>query len=275
MKPSCALVTLTIGERFANAFAREMRPRWQEYCGRHGLGLEVIDRVLDESPRAGARSPAWQKLIVHRSGRVAGYDRIAWVDADVAIRPDGPNLFDQVGEEFVGAVDDFATPDKYEHRAMLERLYRLWDRAGIRYHHNLEPREYYAHYGIDCGLTEVVQTGVMVYSPRWHGPLLEHVYESYEASPDNSLNHEMRPASYELIKAGVVQWMPPRFNMQWSYYRNCYYRFLDEALPLPGWLPARWRGGLEDLRTRGCVRMAYENNVLLHFTGGSRDYRLL
>lgn len=275
MRARSALVTLAIGRHFATSFGDEMMPKWRTYCARHGLGLEVITDLPDDSPRAAARSPAWQKLIVHRNEALQKYERLAWVDADIVIREDAPNIFEQTEIEFVGAVDDFATPGKHEHRAMLERLYGQWDRAGIRYFRNLEPREYYAHFGIACDFKEVVQTGVLVYSPQRHGSLFEHIYQTYDAARDDALNHEMRPASYELLKAGVVQWMTPQFNMQWSYYRECYYRFLNERLPVPAWLPKRVTTDLERMRTRWCVQMAYENNAFLHFSGGSRDYLLL
>lgn len=262
-----------MGGKFQAEFKNSFRPAWERYAERHGLGMVVLDSPLDESPRAAARSPAWQKLIVHTAPETAGYQRLAWIDADVMIRPDAPNIFACVPEGKVGAVDDFATPTKSDHSLVMDELYRRWDREGIRYASNRTPHEYYANYGIDCDFESVVQTGVMVYEPARHGALFEDVYRRYEEGADSSLNHEMRPLSYELLKAAAVHWIDPKFNMQWSYCRELNYPFLDDKASFSF-------GGIFEQRTRRrllarCVNTAYRNNYFLHFAGRSRDYRLI
>jgi hypothetical protein len=266
----CALVTLVAGAKFTNAFRNHFYPRLREYADRHGLDLVVVSRDLDASPRGAARSPSWQKLLVHTTPEARGYGRLAWVDADVMIRPDAPDVFAAVPEGKVGAVDDFATPTRADHDLVTDELYLRWDREGIRYNSNRTTSEYYANYGIDCAFDSVVQAGVMVYEPNVHGPLFEMVYQNYEEGADCSLNHEMRPLSYELLKAGAVHWLDPKFNMQWSYYQELNYPFLDEKdlFPLPAFLSDRLRA---HVRAR-CVAAAYRNNYFLHFAGRSRDY---
>lgn len=168
-----AIVTLTVGKRIADVFRRSFRPSWEAYCCRHGLDLVQIERPLDESARAAGRSLAWQKLLVHRAEEVLGCERIAWVDADVMIQPDAPDVFGQVPRDKVGAVDDFATPSREDHDLVMDRLYSAWDAAGICYVSNRTATEYYRNYGIECGLDSVVQTGVLVFSPDVHGELFD------------------------------------------------------------------------------------------------------
>ena len=268
-----ALITLVAGEKFTNTFRGHFYPRWREYAERHGHDLIVVSRDLDFSPRGAARSPSWQKLLVHTTPEAGGYERLAWVDADVIIRPDAPDIFDAVPRGKVGAVDDFATPTRADHDLVMDELYRRWDREGINYTSNRTTSEYYANYGIDCAFGSVVQAGVMIYEPALHGPLFERVYRTYEEGADCSLNHEMRPLSYELLKADMVHWLDPKFNMQWSYYRELNYPFLDERglFPLPDFLRTRLR---DRVRAR-CVETAYRNNYFLHFAGRSRDYLFL
>jgi hypothetical protein len=271
--PKNAIVTLAIGAKTEGLFKTHFLPGWQRYGQQHGIEIVAITRPLDDSPRAAARSPAWQKLLVHTAPEAARYQRVAWVDADVMIRPGAPNIFEFVPEDKVGVVDDFATPTKADHSLVMDELYRRWDREGIRYASNRTPREYYANYGIDCDFESVVQTGVMVYDPTRHGSLFEDVYRRYEEGADCSLNHEMRPLSYELLKAGVVQWIDPKFNMQWSYYRELHYPLLDDKASFSF-------GGLFEQRMRRrllarCVNTAYRNNYFLHFAGRSRDYLLI
>jgi len=270
MSNRCAIVTLNVGRRFSGNFKQYFMPGWQEYCRNHKLDLVHLETLLDQSPRALARSPAWQKLIIHTAKEVRGYDRLAWVDADVVIRPDAPNIFEVVESGRIGAVDDFATPTRDDHDLVMEELYRGWDRDGIRYARNRTPAEYYANYGIRCDLNSVVQTGVMVYEPEVHGSIFQRVYQNYEEAAECSLNHEMRPLSYELLSAGLVQWINPKFNMQWSYYRGLHYSFLDapERFRLIRWLNISAYGAV----LASCAQNAYSRNYFLHFAGGSKDY---
>jgi hypothetical protein len=273
VKARNAIVTLVVGAKLATIHRECFLPAWHAYGGRHGMDIVIIEHALDDSPRAASRSPAWQKLLVHAAPEARGYERLAWVDADVMIRPDAPDIFEAVPRGKVGAVDDFATPTREDHALVMDELYRRWDREGIRYASNRTAQEYYANYGLSCDFPSVVQTGVMVFEPAVHGGIFENVYRDYEEGADPSLNHEMRPLSFELLKAGVVHWLDPKFNMQWSYCRELHYPFLDRD----DWVPlARWLGrGVRTQLLRRCVNTAYRNNYFLHFAGRSRDYALI
>lgn len=272
-KKQCAIVTLVLGQKIADTFRVHFYPGWREYADRHDLGLVVVNCGLDASPRGLSRSPAWQKLLVHNVPEARAFERLAWVDADVMIRPDAPNIFTAVPEGKVGAVDDFATPTEVDHDLVMRELYRRWDRQGVKYISNRTATEYYANYGIECHLTSVVQTGVLVYEPLTHGPLFENVYSTYEEGAHCSLNHEMRPLSYELLKAQAVHWLDPKFNMQWSYWRELHYPFLGEGDPRP--FGALFGSRSDERLRRRCVMTALRNNYFIHFAGRSRDYLLL
>jgi hypothetical protein len=273
MSEKNAVVTLTIGGKVSGDFNRNFRPLWETYCSAHGLGLVQIDRPLDDSPRAAARSPSWQKLRVHRVRETEGFDRLAWVDADVMIRPDAPNIFDAAPPDKVGAVDDFATPTREDHDFVLDGLYRKWDAAGIEYVSNRTPAEFYLNYGISCDLDSVVQAGVMVFTPGVHGRLFDHVYNSYEEGATLALNHEMRPLSYELLTAGAVHWINPKFNMQWGYYKTLHYPFLARPAAFDMF---RWpKVSAYEKVLSACVNAAFRHNFFLHFAGGSKDFRFV
>jgi len=273
VKNTKAIVTLNIGEKLEERFKSVFLPAWELYGERHGITIVNITRTLDDSPRAAARSPAWQKLLVHRAVEVSDFERIAWVDSDIMIRPDAPDVFSVVPHDKVGAVDDYGSPSREDHAAMIDALYGKWDVKGVPYINNRTPREYYSNYGIDCTLDTVVQTGVMVYSPEIHGKLLERVYETYEEGASSALNHEMRPLSYELLTAGLLHWISPKFNMQWSYYKQLYYPFLDDPKSLE---VLRWpKISARKKVLSASVQTAFRNNYFLHFAGGSKDYRFV
>lgn len=96
-----ALVTVVVGEQFREVF-RLTGPYMREYADRVDADLVVLDwpGVPDW--------PLSAKFAVART--LDTYDRIAYVDADVLLRPTAVDLFDQCGPEEFGAYDEL--PDK-------------------------------------------------------------------------------------------------------------------------------------------------------------------
>jgi len=254
-----ALVTLVLGRQYLETFNTWFRPGWERYCSIHGLDLIVIDQPLDVSPRAQNRSPAWQKCLIHRFPAVSRYEQVAWVDADIRIRPSSPNIFANLAPDMIGAVNAYATPTKEDHDMALQKVYQQYDKLGARYVRNLTPQEFHGHFGLEAPYDGVVQTGVMVFSPQVHGEVFQKTYDSYEDKGDAIWNHEMRPLSYEILKAGAIQWISPKFNMSWYFYQEFFYPFLFEveSATLDSTLRLR----------RECLKCAFQNNYYLHFVG--------
>jgi hypothetical protein len=200
MNERVALVTLIVGDEFAQRWRRLCEANWREYADRHGFDLIAIDTPPDDSPRARDRSPSWQKLLLLGQPFAREYDRIVWVDADVVFGRDAPSIVDGVPAEKLGAVDELDLPPRA--RQMVHP----------------EPMEtYYGEFGLPGHFEEIVQAGIMVCSPNHHRELFERVYDSYEDKP--GMFYEMRPLSYELLDAGMVHWIDPRFNTLWATYK--------------------------------------------------------
>jgi hypothetical protein len=92
----------------------------------------------------------------------------------------------------------------------------------------------------------------MVLSPTHHRELLEDVYTRYD-DRGPGFNYEMRPLSYELLRAGVVSWLDPRFNYIWGHYKALHFPFLVTHPQHP--------------RAAECAARALEDVHFLHFTG--------
>lgn len=260
MSERVALVTLAIGRRYEERWRRIAAPLWSAYAERHGYEVICLTEPLDDSERARGRSPAWQKCLVLEQPFAAAYDRVVWVDADVAIRPDAPPVTAGVPVELVGAVDEFSSPTPELHASHLAKLYAHWDATGVAYIDNRTPADYYAAWGLPPRDDGVVQTGVMVLSPAHHGAVLRRTYDAYE-DRGRILNYEMRPLSWELLAAGLVHWIDPAFNVIWGSAKAISYPFLTTAPDHP------------DAAAAAARALAAAN--FLHFAGDVDEIELL
>ena len=211
-----AIVTLAVGQAYSERFEQFCRKNWAEYAARHGYDIVVFKDPLDRSERAAKRSPAWQKCLVLSQPEMADYERVVWVDSDIAINAAAPSIVEGVPLERIGATDEHAFPSPQARQAILEALiasspdsgalskafWQSWRDAGV----------WHAAFGLPGGQKHIVQTGVLVMSPKHHRALLEHVYNSYEDGGSQSLNYEMRPLSHEIQARGLQHWIDPRFN---------------------------------------------------------------
>lgn len=96
LQERCALVTLTIGLAYGR-LARITYPFFHEYADRHGLAFVPISHPVIPG------APHFQKLACFEI--LEDYERIMFVDTDVLISPDAPNLFEIVPLYQFGAYD--------------------------------------------------------------------------------------------------------------------------------------------------------------------------
>jgi hypothetical protein len=228
------MVTITLGRPFELAWNKVCAPTWRAYAARHGYDVVPINRPLDTSVRAARRSPAWQKLLVLRPEVANGYDRIVWVDADVVINSQAPAITAGVPLEKVGAVDEATLPTPEENRALWKHVAQT---SAARLPHDpqlvaavrrsaISPAEWHGAWGLPARGNGIVQTGVMVLSPKHHYELFEYVYRTYECKGSPAFNLEMRPTSFEIQERRLVYWIDKRFNalanmLMLSEHRRC------------------------------------------------------
>jgi hypothetical protein len=272
-----AIVTLAIGDRYLHHWKSICEPNWRAYGAQHGFDVICLDKPLDDSARARNRSPAWQKCLILSQDIMQKYDRIVWLDSDILINHRAAPTIDLgVPVDKVGATEEFTFAESVGHqpRQLLERLYAYWNKSVINY----SGREYYTNYGLPSGFAKVVQTGVLVLSPRHHRSLLEKAYYDYEEKGGPEWNYEMRPLSYELLKADVVHWIDPRFNLVWTYSQFLHYPFLVDR-KVDNTLGGRIKNKLADTVNapsfttvqRACMTAVFLNSFFFHGSGVSLE----
>jgi hypothetical protein len=218
-----ALVTLAIGDRYIENWKRYCEPGWSRYATAYGFDIICITAPLDLTPRASARSPAWQKCLILSQPFANQYERIVWVDSDIIFNVPAPDVTDGVPEDKIGIVEDPGFNPLF-----LQRYYQRCPESII----NFTPQDYYTQYGLPAGCLRACNTGLMVMAPS-HAALLEQVYYQYEEKGGREWHMEQRPLSYELVRRDLVHWLDPRFNVCVPIEEYVRYPFLLPPLPAP------------------------------------------
>ncbi|HLN23429.1 MAG TPA: hypothetical protein VK558_05540, partial [Patescibacteria group bacterium] len=105
MTATKALVTILIGDSYIAMWERLFASTWRAYCEKHGYDLIVIKEYIDKSDRALTRGPHWQKCLILEREEVRKYDRVVWVDADIAINfHNAPCIVDATPRHLIGAM---------------------------------------------------------------------------------------------------------------------------------------------------------------------------
>lgn len=257
-----AIVTLAVGEKYEKLWRDYSEQGWRAYAERHGYDLILLTEPLDRSERALGRSPAWQKCLV-LDPKVAGtYDRVVWLDADIAINPAAPCIVSGVPVEKIGATDEHRYPSRANRQKIISGLVQHWTRmnrpeAAKICASYLDPAAYHSLFpGVPKKHSHIVQTGVLVLSPSHHRELFEQVYRDYQDPGGAEMNYEMRPMSHLIQEARLAHWLDPRFNAL------ALYLFQQQQL-------ATGRLGVpySDYEATALARKWLAENYFLHFAG--------
>lgn len=274
MTHSKAIVTLAIGDSYRRQWEELCRDNWTQYADRHGYDLLCLDRPLDSSTRASARSPSWQKCLILSTDFAKSYEQIVWVDSDVLINSGcAPCIASSVPIENVGGVNLWEAPGAVEFQRALLRLNELWQGQNAVSLIPPSATDYYTSWGLSNGFKQVITASVLVLSPRHHKELLEHVYYDYEDRGDPSWHYEMRPISYEILKSGAVTLLDCRFSTSWSVQMALHYPFLltrESSVQSEREYGEEW-----DRLLRCCVNVAFHNSYFLHFGPRKAEMKLV
>jgi hypothetical protein len=273
-----AIVTLAIGEKYLSRWQKLCQQNWKAYGSKHGIDIVVLDKCLDDSPRAAARSAAWQKCLVFDQPEIQKYDRVAWIDTDIFFNVENaPDIFTASQIEKVGAVNSFEDPSFKENQIALLRLWDLINPEPEKsdYFQYRTPEDIYRAYGDPIKpLPFMLNAGVLVASPEFHRDVFRKVYEYEDRGP--ATYYENVPLSYELVVNNLVHWIDPRFNHLWTWSKLLHYPFLmgcgrtfkDKILRHA----AKAMGNDYESRVKSiCASTALMNCYCLHFAGYAKE----
>lgn len=218
-----AVVTICIGDEYLHIWKTMCRPNWLTYCERFGFDLIVVIDHLDNSELSRSRSPSWQKLLVLEQTWARQYERILWMDADIIISRDAPNILDSVPDPgAVGICLSGGQMSEAEQHIYVERLY------GLRIPPEIAQRNWLQHHQSCFEEVGIMQTripmyngGLLVVSPFHHAFFLREIY----CRNGDSRLYEQPFLSAALAAGKAVKVVSPRFN--WSVHEAFLLHFLD------------------------------------------------
>jgi hypothetical protein len=254
---SAAIVTLAIGQPHWTNWQRYCEANWRRYAASHNLDLIVVTHPLDSSPRGLSRSFSWQKCLVLSQEFASHYRQLAILDADIAINPAAPNIFEQVTPDKVGGVLSGTHIHEDLRIVLLKRLAALnnWPQRTEYAPGDLHWRQFqfdaYEANGLAPGFPALIQGGVLVASPKFHRDRFAAVYAA-ASSVAESRCYEQVPLSHALLTADLFQPIDSRFNSVLYETLLVHHHYLFTAK-------------LGEPVTRAVVRAEFANNFFLHF----------
>ncbi|MBI1778551.1 MAG: hypothetical protein HYR63_24695 [Proteobacteria bacterium] len=210
---SAALVSIAGGERYLRCWHEVAKPTWTAYAERHGLDIVLIRFPIDRAARAQARSIAWQKCLIPGQAWARHYRRLCWIDADILINPDAPNLFEETAEDGISATlvhDQLSSAEKH---VLLERVHRRrFAETDVTSAWSVTQTGLYKEAGIDTSCVDMVHTGVIAFSPDRD----ESVFAAAYARDRDTIAYEQPSLSHEILQSGRLRRMSARWN--WGLY---------------------------------------------------------
>jgi hypothetical protein len=248
-----------MGADYQDTWVRLCQASWQRYAQIYDLDLIVITCPLDTSARAAARSPAWQKLLILNQRWSERYERIVWLDSDIIIGPDAPDIMKACGPAGkISLTISGSRSSDSERMLFLERLYRLPIRPEAE--RRVWTSDIRKNYGIHHVPPHDVMfnTGVLVLSPQHHNELFLQCYEGEQVAR----LYEQPLLSHEIIQRDLAHLISVRFN--WGIQEALFF-YLPETIDLDKRSPEMFEPVLK--LARYFVRRELANGYFLHFYG--------
>jgi hypothetical protein len=195
-----ALCVIAIGEKYIEEYTRLFMRSQKAYADRHGYDFKIITSYLSPShPDA----ICFQKYLLCSQEWSSSYDFIVYIDADMLIHPQAPELpFQDLGDK-IGMVDEYSQPTP-ERRIAVQRK-NGWEDSATKYQ---------ALCGYEFTTTHVFNGGLMIFQPM-HKALCESIHSDYahkNIGHPRGFHFEQTTTNYELQKRNMIATLPNRFN---------------------------------------------------------------
>jgi len=211
------LITLAIGSEYYAFYRSTFMKSQENYAKKHGYDFHVVthfpeaDFMTENYPK-NRSTITMHKILVCSQEWSDSYDMIIFIDADILIHPDSPPLHSYMdyGEK-IGIVDEFSQPTPEKRIALQAK--NGWETSATEYH---------ALCGLHLETPHALNTGVLVFQPKYHRNFLEKIFKKYiqfcDRHPRGDI-FEQTAIGYELQKNQCFTLLPNKFNTLWAIHK--------------------------------------------------------
>ena len=196
------LTVIAITPSFLCTYNNIFRKSHEYYAKKHSYDFKVIEHMLDHTVNH-TSAFSFQKILVCSQDWSAQYDYIIAIDGDIFINPDSPPIHTCIDfEDKIGIVDEKQQPS-------LE----------LRERYDGTAREYYKRADLDIFTRMELNTGVMVFQPKYHATFLRNIFDKYVRGcmiSNLGYHYEQSTVGYEIITNNMYKIIPWKFNAIWG-----------------------------------------------------------
>ncbi len=259
-----AIVTIVIGDSYRRLWENLSRPSWERYAEKIKSDIIVITDFIDKKAQNNNRSPAWQKLLVHKIGGIKQYEKIAWLDSDIIVSQNALNIFEFCEDPSLiyVSVSGSQASQAVKHR-YYEKLYNITikpDWAAIFIAE--EAKKIFDLHEIEQNHNTMLNTGVLVFSPSKYSEMFQDIYKRKELGR----LYEQPALSHEIVTRNILGELSPRFNWEFALCLRLY--FAD-------WPTDDQKRQIYTLSYKHIFRNELDNCYFLHFCGAQKALELL
>lgn len=201
-----AVCSIAIGDSYYEEYSRLFRPSQEYYAKRHGYDFKVITQYQSELIHHDAI--CFQKYLLCSNDWAADYDYVVYLDADVLINPLSPRMpLDILGDK-VGMIDEYSQPTPEARTDFQKRM--GWEQTATGYFKMM--------LDITFETTSVFNGGVMVFQPKIHREMCEHIFDEFahkNIGHRAGFHYEQATTNVELCKRNMMATFPNEFNRIW------------------------------------------------------------
>jgi hypothetical protein len=197
------ILVMAIGEKYLNFYNNNFRESHERFAKKINRELVVLSEFIESFP---GKYPAWQRLLMFRHPKIAPYDKVLMIDADIYITRHARNPFEVCGDKPWGVVHN----NPYNLASLAKSDLELYAFC---------PKENRPNYQLNLGMYVISKQ----YQPVWERLFYE--------SPEQPC-YENGPLSYFLINEGKGMILPPEFNTLTSPYREAFGNGLSTVIKM-------------------------------------------
>jgi hypothetical protein len=259
------LCTIATGKHY-KLFTKYSYKSWRLYAKNNDLGIIVISDEIDKSDTA--KKANWQKYIIGEylyKNVSKDIKNIAFLDSDIIINPESPNIFKYHNESKISVVSvhhnlpfslndilktvSFYRNKYYSKKYPLNSSIFFTPQEKYKFHKYKVFKDYYC-------------AGMFVFNCRKFKNFFKKFYSKYTANDFSLTGGDQSAFNYEINKLGKIKILDYKFQAIWLYEMAWKYPFLYK--------PSKNKDIIKE-----CINASVRDNYFLHFAGAWHESEMI